>query len=507
MFHTADFAIPPLVNVGVVACVVAYLFYTQVYSRIVAETIRVRVLSKRVVWSDGGSYSCYVDTASGTAEVSKRHYDSVDVGKSYEVTGHETDFGSSDVAQKVKLWAMWFSGDKYGLLRTRGPWTYVPGAGQEIVEATVVGVDVGVDAAPSVLKAMCCVIAADGQISKREKLRVVCAFATLRAPMHSDEIVKYLKTFVSRVRSLGYKSVLNEAVEELAAVAHKISDKEAVFREFQRAVEVDGEIDERERTVLERFRAALTREKPAAAPAETEASDPFGLASIDEDQTDDTPSRQPSAAVPPKKNANANISEETPTALRNMIRGLRFKVVSLPQCFIKRGEQVLGPFSSSQFIELMEANEITLFDLIARYESGPFRALKDGWPIELHKPKSKITVVFAIVFTVVNFGFYLSMFGGNLTFAFGSSVLIALCGGGLYYYPNFGHRIFPTLQNGHPAGLLFFMTLASVLGWSVENGAVHGVQKIELTCLTVFIFLGGGFLQFIGIKPSGGPSG
>lgn len=253
MFHTADFAIPPLVNVGVVACVVAYLFYTQVYSRIVAETIRVRVLSKRVVWSDGGSYSCYVDTASGTAEVSKRHYDSVDVGKSYEVTGHETDFGSSDVAQKVKLWAMWFSGDKYGLLRTRGPWTYVPGAGQEIVEATVVGVG----AAPAVLKAMCCVIAADGEISKREKLRVVCAFAALRAPMHSDEIVNAIKTFVSSVRSHSFKSMVLETVKELGAVREQISDRQAVYRELKSAVEVDGEIDEREGKVLEAFRAAL----------------------------------------------------------------------------------------------------------------------------------------------------------------------------------------------------------------------------------------------------------
>ncbi len=133
--------------------------------------------------------------------------------------------------------------------------THVPPPEGEIVQATMIVV--AASTAPAVLKAMCCVIAADGKITSSEKAEIASAFGRLQAPMTSDEIVNLIDSFVSDVGSRSYRTVFIEAVKELTAVRPQISDKESLVRELERVAAVDGEIDDRKRKVLDRFRAAL----------------------------------------------------------------------------------------------------------------------------------------------------------------------------------------------------------------------------------------------------------
>jgi len=190
--------------------------------------------------------------------------------------------------------------------------------------------------------------------------------------------------------------------------------------------------------------------------------------------------------------------------------------------FVKLGNQVHGPFEKpvldsvdlSTLIRQRCLGEnripgVSDFQvMVSEKESGPFRLQTKEDLIYDHKPKSKATMVLTILFTVINFVFFASYSGESsllvsLLFGICTSALIAISGCFFYYFPNFAKPIFPSVQKGHPAALVFWLAVSSMLGWFAHNGGMHGVQKPELTLLVSSFFLIMAVLQHLGLRGSG----
>lgn len=109
----------------------------------------------------------------------------------------------------------------------------------------------------ALLESLCCVMGSDGKVSRREKSVIVKALADVKAPLKSEEIEAYIADFVSRVRTVGIRSVLDDAVQGLAASATQIKNKKMFLQSLSDVAKADGEVADKERCVVDKFWTVL----------------------------------------------------------------------------------------------------------------------------------------------------------------------------------------------------------------------------------------------------------
>jgi uncharacterized tellurite resistance protein B-like protein len=119
----------------------------------------------------------------------------------------------------------------------------------------------------ALLESLCCVMASDGKVSRREKAAIVEALADAKAPLTSEEIEDSITDFVSRVRTVGFRHVLNDAVEGLADCAASFNNKKMFLQSLSNVAKADGKVTERERRVVDVFWTALTQQQLTSMPS------------------------------------------------------------------------------------------------------------------------------------------------------------------------------------------------------------------------------------------------
>lgn len=107
------------------------------------------------------------------------------------------------------------------------------------------------------LESLCCVMASDGKVARREKAVIAKVLSEVGSPLDSDEIEAYISDFVSRVKKVGFRQILDEAVEGLSASAGQIKNKKMFVQALNIVAKSDGEIEQRESRVIDQCRAAL----------------------------------------------------------------------------------------------------------------------------------------------------------------------------------------------------------------------------------------------------------
>ena len=109
----------------------------------------------------------------------------------------------------------------------------------------------------ALLEALCCVMASDGSISGREKRAISQVLFDVRAPLEPNELEQHLADFVSRVQSLGFRTVLDKAAADLRGYADQIDEKQMFLRALSSGAKADDKSDPKERRVIGRLWDAL----------------------------------------------------------------------------------------------------------------------------------------------------------------------------------------------------------------------------------------------------------
>ena len=212
------------------------IYYLRVYLPSMVVRMRVRVIRKgKLTTKDaegfGSTTTYHVETDKGVTRTSEGEYDTLVEGKTYEVYGTKKTF--------------------LGDLFTKGPWRPLKAQGQNIGPALTA------NASRALLEALCCVMMSDGKIAKQEKAVIVKALADVKAPLTSEEIESYIADFVLRVRTVGFRRVLNDAVERLSTSAAQIGSKRMFLQSLSNVAKADGEVADKERRVVEEFWTVL----------------------------------------------------------------------------------------------------------------------------------------------------------------------------------------------------------------------------------------------------------
>ena len=221
----------PIVGVlcfGVFAILLGYRYI--VVPLFFAKKMRLRVVAKsHELPTHDTCASYYVDTDCGGASVSARVYNSVIVGKRYRVRGHRP--ADSSLCGELIVCGAW------------QPIDAVAPAPHKLPRRTYL----------SLLEALCCVMASDGKLSRREKAVVCDVLAKVQAPLKSEEIEAYFADFVSRVKTLGFRVILSKAVKDLTTSAEQSTSKTMILKALIAVANADDKVHERERHVMDKF--------------------------------------------------------------------------------------------------------------------------------------------------------------------------------------------------------------------------------------------------------------
>jgi len=106
-------------------------------------------------------------------------------------------------------------------------------------------------------ESLCCVMASDGKVARREKAAIAKVLAEVGAPLDSDQIEAYIADFVSRVKTVGFRRILEDAVEGLAASADQIRNKRMFLQALRIVAKSDDKVDQKETRVIDMLRSAL----------------------------------------------------------------------------------------------------------------------------------------------------------------------------------------------------------------------------------------------------------
>lgn len=114
------------------------------------------------------------------------------------------------------------------------------------------------------LEALCCVLAADGKVSKSERKVIFEILTKIKAPITEEQFEASLAGFVARVKSGGMSSVQEASIDRLKASSGDPADRRVYLQALLMVAKADGEVDQREEKLISRYRNALESVDPSA---------------------------------------------------------------------------------------------------------------------------------------------------------------------------------------------------------------------------------------------------
>ncbi len=112
------------------------------------------------------------------------------------------------------------------------------------------------------LEALCCVMVADGRASRAERDAIVEILDKTRSRATPAEIDESIADFVSRVKDVGLREVLDRCSEGVELCCTKRGNRKVFKRAFQIVAEADDNLHEKEKYVINRLMAASGARKP-----------------------------------------------------------------------------------------------------------------------------------------------------------------------------------------------------------------------------------------------------
>jgi uncharacterized tellurite resistance protein B-like protein len=106
------------------------------------------------------------------------------------------------------------------------------------------------------LEALCCVMVSDGKASRAERDAIVEILKKARAPLTPAEIDELIADFVSRVKDVGLREVLDRCAVDVGLCCTKRGNRKAFQRAFQVVADADDTFHGKERYVINRLMAA-----------------------------------------------------------------------------------------------------------------------------------------------------------------------------------------------------------------------------------------------------------
>ena len=109
------------------------------------------------------------------------------------------------------------------------------------------------------LDAICCVMCADGKMSRREQKTVHAILKKVKCPWTAEDVGKQMTNFLQRVEIKGLGTVTEQTCEKLSEFKRR--GKEYVLLKcIDYMVKADGIVDEKEIEICGKFKSALTDE-------------------------------------------------------------------------------------------------------------------------------------------------------------------------------------------------------------------------------------------------------
>lgn len=110
---------------------------------------------------------------------------------------------------------------------------------------------------PILMESLCCVMASDGRVTRRERAAILQVLADVGVRVTPKEVEEHIANFVSRVKEQGFRRVLADVVKELAAPADEIENKRLFLRAISIVARADKQLDEAERQVVDQIWTAI----------------------------------------------------------------------------------------------------------------------------------------------------------------------------------------------------------------------------------------------------------
>ena len=110
---------------------------------------------------------------------------------------------------------------------------------------------------PILLESLCCVMASDGKVTRRERAAIIEVLAEVGVRLTPEEIESYVADFVSRVSERGFRPILADVVKKLRASGDEIKNKRLFLRAISIVARADKQLDEVERQVVDQIWTAI----------------------------------------------------------------------------------------------------------------------------------------------------------------------------------------------------------------------------------------------------------
>ena len=122
------------------------------------------------------------------------------------------------------------------------------------------------------LDVFCCVMVGDGKASRAEKEQITSLLLKAGSQWSPEEVARRIDGFADRVRTMGFRLVLNRACNDLRQLSN--TDSEAVLEDCLTVASTDSIIHPNEKKVIARIRSALRPVQESAPPEVPQFSDP-----------------------------------------------------------------------------------------------------------------------------------------------------------------------------------------------------------------------------------------
>jgi hypothetical protein len=116
----------------------------------------------------------------------------------------------------------------------------------------------------TLLQTLCCVMVSDGRASRAEKQSIEKMLISARAPWRSEQISRYIDSFIQWVGRDGFRKVLASTLTDVAAFRDSPS-KAMLFDCLDELVKADGQLNDREVQLCARIRMIVDSPAPVSA--------------------------------------------------------------------------------------------------------------------------------------------------------------------------------------------------------------------------------------------------